>query len=348
VYSAVSQLSRLRTVDRTELMKVCLVVIESLHFDYAKAFESAFEQLGADAEVVRVPFFLIDTITNERLRNIIDLLREKSKQQLLIFCPGTQEWFLDDADYLFVFSAYRSWWQPQKFKVLPHVWSHVTTPPCGELTWTDKPPLRVGFMGADYMRSRLVQLVLRLPLKSKKWLLHGYYLKHARLLARLYQFGVSLQFINAFVRAETLRALDAKRRKYPEIETEIVVTDAFTQSEQNQNRYVNHLKEMTYIVCPRGVENFSFRVYEALRFGRIPVIIDTEMVLPDKIDWKALTVHVPFESLENIYEIILHDYTSRTPQQFLDRQKLAFATMNQLSSMSWLRELLCEVTSVAN
>ncbi len=328
-------------------MKVCLVVIESLHFDYAEAFESAFEQLGADAEVIRIPFFLIDTITNERLENIIDLLREKSKSHLLIFCPGTQEWFFGEADYLFVFSAYRSWWQPQKMKVLPHVWSHVTTPPYGDLTWTRKPPLRVGFMGADYLRSRLVQIVLRLPTKLKKWLLHGYYLKHARLLARLYQVGVSLQFINAFVRADTLKTLDAKKRKHPEIETEIVVTDAFTQSGQNQNRYVDHLKEMTYIVCPRGVENFSFRAYEALRFGRIPVIIDTEMVLPEKIDWKALALHVPFESLQDVYEIILNDYNSRTAREFLDRQKLAFATTNELDSMSWLRELLSEVTSVS-
>ena len=47
------------TKTRNESMqKVCLGIIESLHFDYANAFERAFKQLNVDAEIVRIPFFL--------------------------------------------------------------------------------------------------------------------------------------------------------------------------------------------------------------------------------------------------------------------------------------------------
>jgi hypothetical protein len=147
------------------MQKVCLGIIESVHFDYADAFERAFTQLNMDAEIIRIPFFLIPTTTTERLRNIKTLLKEKSKGRFLIFCPGTQELFLNEVDQLFVFSAYKSWWRPEKMRVLPHVWSHhVPSPEAFEqLKWTDKPPLRVGFMGADYLSSRLLRMILRSP-----------------------------------------------------------------------------------------------------------------------------------------------------------------------------------------
>jgi hypothetical protein len=53
----------------------------------------------------------------------------------------------------------------------------------------------------------------------------------------------------------------------------------------------------TYVVCPRGTENYSFRIYEALGRGKIPVIIDTDMVLPKEIDWDHLSIRIPYESL---------------------------------------------------
>lgn len=330
------------------MQKVCLGIIESLHFDYASAFERAFKQLNVDAEIIRIPFFLIETTTTERLKNIKKLLKEKSKGRFLIFCPGTQEWFLSGVDQLFVFSAYQSWWHPEKMRVLPHVWSHVASPESlVQLKWTDKPPLRVGFMGADYLGSRLVKMILRSPRSMKKWLLHGYYLKYLNVLGRLYQFGISLQYINAFVRVETLQTLNAKRHVYAEVETEIIVTPVFTQSEPNKNRYINHLKKMTYVICPRGLENFSFRVYEALRYGRVPVIIDTDMVLPEKIDWDRISIRVPYESLDEIYDIILRDYNSRSGQEFMERQQVAFSTMIELDSMRWLTDLLEEVIPVS-
>ena len=275
-------------------------------------------------------------------------MKEKSKGRFLIFCPGSLELFLDGVDQLFVFSAYRSWWDPKTIKILPHVWSLVASPESlVELKWTGKPPLRVGFMGADYLNSRLVKMILMTPRWVKKWLLHGYYLKYVNVLGRLYQLGLSPQFINAFVRVETLKTLDGKKHDHADVETEIVVTPAFVQSEQNRERYISHLKKMTYVICPRGIENFSFRVYEALRYGRIPVIIDTEMVLPENIDWDRISVRVPYESLDRIYDIIVHDYNSRSAEEFEQRQKIAFATMTDLDSMAWLTDFLREVMPVA-
>ena len=73
------------------------------------------------------------------------------------------------------------------------------------------------------------------------------------------------------------------------------------------DEYSRHLERNTYVVCPRGTENYSFRIYEALNFGRIPVIIDTDIVLPQQIDWQQSAIVVPYGSLERIYDIILND-----------------------------------------
>jgi hypothetical protein len=317
-------------------------------FDYASAFEGAFKQLNVEAEIIRIPHFAIETTTPERLQNIRKLLKEKSKGRFLIFCPATAELFLNEADQLFVFSAYQSWWRPKKIKVMPHVWTSMTLPESIlQLKWTDKPPLRVGFMGHCYLTSRLVNIIIKSPRSMKKWLLRGYYLKYLNVLGRLYQFGISLKYINAFARAETLKTLNAKKHNYAEIETEIIDTQLFSGSEQEKNQYINHLKRMTYVICPRGIENFSFRVYEALRYGRIPVIINTDMVLPEKIDWDRISVRVPYESLDKIYDIVLRDYNSRSGQDFVERQQIAFSTMVQLDSMRWLKDLLQEVIPVS-
>ena len=66
------------------------------------------------------------------------------------------------------------------------------------------------------------------------------------------------------------------------MEIEIIDTKVFNRTEHEKNRYISHLERMTYVVCPRGVENFSIRVYEALKYGRVPVIIDTDMVCQKK------------------------------------------------------------------
>ena len=102
---------------------------------------------------------------------------------------------------------------------------------------------------------------------------------------------------------------------------------------------------MTYVICPRGIENFSFRVYEALKYGRIPVIIDTEMVLPTEIDWDQVAIRIPYDRLNDLYDIILNDYCSRSADEFIERQRIAFSTMIELESMTWLTCRLRDVVS---
>ena len=48
------------------------------------------------------------------------------------------------------------------------------------------------------------------------------------------------------------------------------------------------MKDNIFTLAPRGGGNWSLRLYETMAYGRIPVLYDSNMLLPfdDKIDWK--------------------------------------------------------------
>jgi hypothetical protein len=52
------------------------------------------------------------------------------------------------------------------------------------------------------------------------------------------------------------------------------------------------MRDSEFVFCPRGTGNFSIRFYETLYYGRIPIIIDTDIVLPfsDLINWDEIIV----------------------------------------------------------
>jgi hypothetical protein len=164
-------------------------------------------------------------------------------------------------------------------------------------------------------------------------------------MALLSQVGLPLTNINSFARVETLDALKTKRSDHNEVELDLVERKDFKASSYLFDEYSSHLQRNTYIVCPRGTENYSFRIYEALSSGRIPVIIDTDIVLPEQIDWQSLAIVVPYDSLERIYDIILSDYESRSTEEFLERQQKAFSTMLSLRAMSWVTDVTDKLLS---
>lgn len=326
------------------MSKPCIILKESRIFDYPNIFKRALLEANIDAEIVLIPSFSVYDLAPDKLKQIQTTIRtRKDSGQFVLFFAGTEEIFLKDADCSFVCSHYKSL-HGRKVEVIPHVWSHIRTPSSiTPFKWTDKPALRIGFMGNAYSDSRGAKLASKLPLSVKKLLLRGRYLKYGASLARLNQFGLSLTHINAFPRLETLQKLHIKKNIVEKGRIEIIDTQHFALSEQDKTRYVRHLESMTYVICPRGIENFSFRVYEALKYGRIPVIIDTEMVLPPEIDWDQLAIRVPYDRLNDVYDIILDDYNSRSADEFLARQQAAFSTMAELESMRWLASRLREV-----
>ena len=72
------------------------------------------------------------------------------------------------------------------------------------------------------------------------------------------------------------------------------------------------------VLCCRGAGNFSYRLYEVLSCGRIPVIIDTDILLPcdNVIDWNKFIITTP----ENINYDIESWWNNITEEQYKEVQ----------------------------
>lgn len=87
--------------------------------------------------------------------------------------------------------------------------------------------------------------------------------------------------------------------------------------------FLNNLTGSDYALCVRGSGNFSFRLFEALSCGRIPILVDTDCVLPydDQIGWRELLVWVDVMDVEKLGDIITDFHQTLSNKQFLDLQR---------------------------
>jgi hypothetical protein len=67
------------------------------------------------------------------------------------------------------------------------------------------------------------------------------------------------------------------------------------EQEKNKEEYFYNIKQSSHQLCIRGAGNFSWRLYESLMCGRIPIILDTDYPLPceNKINWDDYVVISP-------------------------------------------------------
>jgi len=89
-----------------------------------------------------------------------------------------------------------------------------------------------------------------------------------------------------------------------------------------RREYVQNIVESDYVVCTRGAGNFSYRLYETLSCGRIPVFVDTDCVLPYDflVDWREHCVWVEEDDLPQIGERVLEFHEGLGEKEFVELQ----------------------------
>lgn len=93
-----------------------------------------------------------------------------------------------------------------------------------------------------------------------------------------------------------------------------IYRDGFYPTTNNYNinttrEFLDNIKTNRYTLCPRGVGNFSYRFYETLSLGRIPILIDTDCELPlkNKINWEKHIIFIKQDEIKNLKQIINED-----------------------------------------
>lgn len=323
-------------------LDVRVVGIAGLHLDYPQLIAGALRAQGLRCESHTIPFFPIGGLRHSVLRELRSEIAKTPPETISIYCSGAAEYYLRSPDISVHFSGYRRWFDPDRMRVIAHPWS-AAEPLLGQsLAWTEKPPFTIGFMGTRYGNSRPGRLLSVMPMASKQVLLAGHYLRFPDALAVLYAARVPFKFALTFPRFEAIRAIEDQCSNVGAT-VRVVDTHGFTGSGEQIEQYARHMGDVTYVLCPRGAENYSYRLYEALRFGRVPILVDTDMVLPENIPWDDLIVRVPYARLSQIGEIVSRDYERRTASEFMARQKLAMHTMAEFEGGRWASALVNDV-----
>jgi hypothetical protein len=116
-----------------------------------------------------------------------------------------------------------------------------------------------------------------------------------------------------------LKQLEASQK----IETSFIYRNKYragaqtaVQREQTTHEFFDNLNSSPYVFCMRGAGNFSIRFYEALACGRIPVLVDTDVVLPLEsiISWDNHICRVQFT--DNIVKRLLHFHEQHDSESF--------------------------------
>ncbi|MGC5196017.1 exostosin domain-containing protein [Aphanothece microscopica] len=81
--------------------------------------------------------------------------------------------------------------------------------------------------------------------------------------------------------------------------------------------YLDCINNNLYTICTRGTENYSVRFYETLCLGRIPILVDSDIVLPfdGKINYRERCIFIEPAEISAAAEIIAEWHYSRTAKQ---------------------------------
>ncbi|MBW4535794.1 MAG: hypothetical protein KME09_17795 [Pleurocapsa minor HA4230-MV1] len=86
-----------------------------------------------------------------------------------------------------------------------------------------------------------------------------------------------------------------------------------------ENLFIANTDKSDYVLCVRGGGNFSGRFYMALNAGRIPVVIDTDGVIP--YEEQLHLIKVPVNSLNDLGEIIASHFATTTERELKEMKR---------------------------
>ncbi len=129
------------------------------------------------------------------------------------------------------------------------------------------------------------------------------------------------------------RAAMAYLKKDERFETRFIARNTFSGNakliegdpERIRREYIENMQDSDFVLAPRGDANHSTRFFEALTLGRIPILVDTDIVLPLEkvIDYDQFMVRVPFTDLHKIGDYVEKWYNALSEEEWLRRQQLA-------------------------
>jgi hypothetical protein len=83
--------------------------------------------------------------------------------------------------------------------------------------------------------------------------------------------------------------------------------------DEYSSRYAEMIAQSKFILCPRGIGSSSWRLFEAMKAGRAPVIISDAWVPPNGPDWESFSIRLP-EARVSALPALLEEHEHRAAQ----------------------------------
>jgi len=87
--------------------------------------------------------------------------------------------------------------------------------------------------------------------------------------------------------------------------------------------YVDVLARSRFTLCPAGAATSSYRLFEAMRAGSVPVVLSDQLVLPEGPDWSKCSVRVPVSQIDELPRLLRQvedpELMGRQAQQAFER-----------------------------
>jgi hypothetical protein len=98
-----------------------------------------------------------------------------------------------------------------------------------------------------------------------------------------------------------------------------------------RSEFIGNILASDFTLCVKGDGNYSLRFYEALSLGRVPLLIDTDCVLPLEhiLDYSDFIVRVDYRDLAGCDQILGDYYQHLTPEKFEMMQAKARETFEK-------------------
>ena len=79
---------------------------------------------------------------------------------------------------------------------------------------------------------------------------------------------------------------------------------ASAELEPARARYRETIGRSKFVLCPRGAATCTFRLFEAMACGRVPVVLSDEWVPPEDIDWDSCSLRVRESEAGTVAELL--------------------------------------------
>jgi hypothetical protein len=100
---------------------------------------------------------------------------------------------------------------------------------------------------------------------------------------------------------------------------------------QARLEYINNMLGSDFVLCVKGDGNFSVRFFEALSLGRIPLLVDTDCLLPleNLINYDEFVVKVDYRELAKLPAIVSEVYKNWSAEDYGAKQRRAREVFEQ-------------------